>query len=154
MYPTLKNGEINITKTFNPRLKSKNKITPPKNKSSIRTIQIPTPLKVILDEHYCRCRTMPNFNEKYYVCGGISALRDTTIATANEKYAQLAGIKKIRIHDFRHSHASYLANNGINIQEIARRLGHADISITLKTYSHLYPKESERALTLLNQIDI
>jgi integrase len=43
-------------------------------------------------------------------------------------------------------------NNGINIQEIARRLGHADVGVTLRTYSHLYPKESERALTVLNEI--
>ena len=150
----IQNGDIKITKSLNQKLKGCDRITPPKNKSSIRTIQIQTPLKEILDEHYSRCKTMPNFSDSYYVCGGTVALRDTTIATANEKYAQLAGIKKIRIHDFRHSHASYLANNGINIQEIARRLGHADISITLKTYSHLYPKESERALTLLNQIDI
>lgn len=61
---------------------------------------------------------------------------------------------KNRIHDFRHSHASLSANNGINIQEVARRLGHSNVSITLKTYAHLYPKESERALTVLNSIEL
>ena len=69
-------------------------------------------------------------------------------------YAQSANIKVIRIHDFRHSHASYLINEGINIQEIARRLGHADVSITVKTYAHLYPKESERALNALNKLTL
>ncbi|MFR5439949.1 MAG: tyrosine-type recombinase/integrase, partial [Monoglobus pectinilyticus] len=70
----------------------------------------------------------------------------------NKKYAELAGIKKIRIHDFRHSHASLLANEGINIQEIARRLGHSKIEITWNTYSHLYPREEERAINILNKI--
>ena len=70
----------------------------------------------------------------------------------NKKYATLAGIKKIRIHDFRHSHASLLANEGINIQEIARRLGHSQIEVTWNTYSHLYPQEEERAIKILDKI--
>ena len=65
---------------------------------------------------------------------------------------EAAGVKAIRVHDFRHSHASLLANEGINIQEIARRLGHAKISMTWDTYSHLYPREEERAVKILNNI--
>lgn len=150
----VKDGSLHITKSLNQKLKGGDRTTPPKNKSSIRTIQIPMPLQSVLDEHYKRCQSMPNFNHDYYICGGIKALRDHAIDAANRNFATMAGVKRIRIHDFRHSHASLLANNGINIQEIARRLGHADISITLKTYSHLYPQESERALTVLNQISL
>ena len=51
-----------------------------------------------------------------------------------------------------HSHATLLANEGINIQEIARRLGHTQIEITWNTYSHLYPREEERAVEILNKI--
>lgn len=147
-------GEINITKSLTQKLKGEDRITPPKNRSSIRIIQIPEPLQKILDEHYLRCKSMPNFTNDFFVCGGIKALRDTPTANANDKFAKQAGVKKIRIHDFRHSHASLLANNGINIQEVARRLGHSNVSITLKTYAHLYPKESERALTVLNSIEL
>lgn len=147
-------GEIRITKSLAQKMKGEDRITPPKNKSSIRTIQIPTPLQTVLDEHLERCQSMPGFNNTYAICGGIKAIRDTSVSNANRNYATLAGVKAIRIHDFRHSHASLLANSGINIQEIARRLGHSDISITLKTYSHLYPKESERALNVLNEIKI
>ncbi len=57
-----------------------------------------------------------------------------------------------RIHDLRHSHASLLANEGINIQEIAQRLGHSNVQMTWNTYSHLYPREEERALQILNRI--
>ncbi|MCL2821480.1 MAG: tyrosine-type recombinase/integrase, partial [Oscillospiraceae bacterium] len=58
----------------------------------------------------------------------------------------------IKIHGFRHSHVSLLANEGINIQEIARRLGHAKVEETWNTYSHLYPREEEKAVDILNKI--
>lgn len=150
----VKDDEISITKSLNQKLKGEDRITAPKNRSSIRRIQIPKQMKKILDEHYQRCCSINGFSENLYICGGTRAIRNTSVENINMKFAVAAGIKKIRIHDFRHSHASFLANNGINIQEIARRLGHSDISITLKTYSHLYPKESERALKALDTINI
>lgn len=150
----IRNGEISITKSLNQKLSGGDQITPPKNKSSVRTIQIPNALQAVLSDHYNRSKNMANFSDMYNVCGGIRALRDSSIANANERFALAAGVKTIRIHDFRHSHASYLISEGINIQEIARRLGHADVSITLKTYAHLYPKESERALNALNKLSL
>ena len=57
---------------------------------------------------------------------------------------KLSGIKKIRIHDLRHSHASLLIELGFTPKEIAERLGHENIETTLNTYSHLYPNKQER----------
>lgn len=148
----IKDNCISVTKSLTQKLQGEDRITPPKNKSSIRTMQIPQPLIEILAEHKERCKGIEGFSEKALICGGIRALRDTSVDKANEKFAALAGIKKIRIHDFRHSHASLLANEGINIQEVARRLGHADIKMTWQTYSHLYPREEERAVNILNKI--
>ena len=148
----IKDKRISVTKSLFQKLKGEDRITPPKNKSSIRTMQIPQPLSEILAEHKERCKGIEGFSEKALVCGGIRALRDSSVDKANEKYARLAGVKKIRVHDFRHSHASLLANEGINIQEVARRLGHADIKMTWQTYSHLYPREEERAVAVLNKI--
>lgn len=128
--------------------------TPPKNRSSVRDVQMPAELLLILAEQREAQKKESEFCEEYHVCGGYGFLADTSIQNRNKKYSQLAGLKQIRIHDFRHSHASLLANHGINIQEIARRLGHSDIKMTLNTYSHLYPKENERALEILNQIHI
>ncbi|WP_314790561.1 tyrosine-type recombinase/integrase [Mogibacterium diversum] len=54
----------------------------------------------------------------------------------------------------RHSHASLLANNGVNILEISRRLGHSNIEQTLNTYSHFYPQEEDKALSILNKIRV
>ena len=50
-----------------------------------------------------------------------------------------SGVKKIRIHDLRHSHASLLINQGFDALTIAERLGHEKVSTTLNTYSHLFP---------------
>ena len=57
---------------------------------------------------------------------------------------KLSGVKKIRIHDLRHSHASLLIELGFTPKEIAERLGHENIETTLNTYSHLYPNKQER----------
>lgn len=143
---------ISIKRSITQKLKGNDKETPPKNKSSIRTIQMPKPLINVLNEHKERLTANGSFDENFRICGGERPLRDTSIENANKKYAKAAGVKKIRIHDFRHSHASVLANSGINIQEVARRLGHAKIEMTWNTYSHLYPKEEERATEILNKI--
>jgi len=126
--------------------------TPPKNRASIRRIQIPVPLMEILLEHKERQMQLPNYNEDSRILGNANGkiLGISKLQRRNEQYAKTAGLKKIRIHDFRHSHASFLAFMGINIQEIARRLGHAKIEMTWNTYSHLYPQEEERAIAVLN----
>ena len=128
--------------------------TPPKNRSSIRDIQMPQPLIEILKEHKAMQMQSDGFSSSWRVCGGHSCLRDTSIDKANRRYAEAAGLPRIRIHDFRHSHASLLCNEGINIQEIARRLGHSDIQTTWQVYAHLYPREEERALQILNKINV
>lgn len=134
------------------KIKGEDRETPPKNKSSIRDLQMPQPLIDILNEHRKRCKVLNGFSDNWHICGGERSLRDTTIQNRNKDYAAAAGIKTIRIHDFRHSHVSVLANSGINIQEIARRLGHSKIEMTWNTYSHLYPREEERAVSILDKI--
>ena len=148
----IRDNTIHVTRSIAQKLKGGDRETPPKNKSSVRDIQIPVPLKAVLQEHYSRVKGLDGFSDDWRICGGEKCLRDTTIEKRNKKYADMAGVKKIRIHDFRHSHASYLANFGINIQEIARRLGHSDIKMTWNVYSHLYPKEEDRAVAALNLI--
>jgi len=146
------NKFLSVKRSITQKVKGGDRVTPPKNRTSIRTIQIPVPLQKVLSEHYKRCKTIAEFQEELKICGGTKALRDTSVENHNIRFAEIAGIKKIRIHDFRHSHASLLANNGINIQEIARRLGHAKIEMTWNTYSHLYSREEEKAMQVLDKI--
>nr|WP_280985357.1 tyrosine-type recombinase/integrase [Ilyobacter polytropus] len=62
------------------------------------------------------------------------------------RYHKIAEVKKIRVHDLRHSHASLLINNDVNHMIILKRLGHAKVDITLDTYSHLYPSKEEKVI--------
>lgn len=128
--------------------------TPPKNKHSIRDVKMPLPLIEILNEHKERQKIFYLFDEGWNVCGGEDYLPDTTIEVMNRRVAEETGLHHIRIHDFRHTHASILCNNGINIQAVSKRLGHADVKETWNTYSHLYPEEEDRAVELLNNLGI
>lgn len=144
---------LHIRRSIAQKLKGGDVETPPKNKSSYRDLQIPEPLMKILAEHKQRQKDAArNFSENYRICGGEQPLRDTSIENHNKMFSTAAGLPHIRIHDFRHTHASLLVNEGINIQEIARRLGHSDVQMTWNTYSHLYPREEERAVEILNRI--
>jgi integrase len=126
--------------------------TPPKTKSSYRDLQVPDPLLRILEFVRKIQEKDPAFTSDYRICGGVRTLSDTAIENKNQQFAKDAGLPHIKVHDFRHSHASLLANEGINIQEIARRLGHSNVETTWNTYSHLYPREEERAVRILNEI--
>lgn len=143
---------IHVRRSIAQKLKGGDRETPPKNKTSYRDLQMPDPLIKVLQEHKERQKQLDSFSEDWRVCGGIQCLRDSSIDNKNRQFSAEAGLPRIRIHDFRHSHASLLANEGINIQEIARRLGHSKIEITWNTYSHLYPREEERAVSILNKI--
>ena len=55
-----------------------------------------------------------------------------------ERGSKLAGVKRIRIHDLRHSHVSHLIELGFSALAIADRVGHESIDITYR-YAHLFP---------------
>lgn len=63
-----------------------------------------------------------------------------------------ATLKKIRIHDFRHSHASLLINQGEDYLVVKERLGHASITTTIDTYSHLYPGKQKALADKLDDL--
>ena len=62
------------------------------------------------------------------------------------------GVKKIRIHDIRHSHASLLINQGCDALILADRLGHEKVSTTLNTYSHMFPHKQQELVSNLEQL--
>lgn len=127
---------------------------PVKTESSVRDIGIPSHLFDELQVHLRFQRSMPGFSPDFLVCGGPSHLSVYAARNRRSSYAAAAGLPQIRLHDFRHSHASLLVNNGINIQEVARRLGHSNVQVTWSTYAHLYPREEERALTVLDAVPL
>ena len=147
---------LKVRRSITQKIKGKQIVeTPPKSKASVRDIQIPTVLSAILENNRAlQQERFPGWTPQYRIVRGDQCLSDTFIDLGNREIAEAAGLDRIRIHDFRHSHASLLANSGINIQEVARRLGHGNVQITWDTYAHLYPKESERAVSVLDTVII
>ncbi len=145
------NHTIKITKNLVNRLKGINYvILPPKTKGSIRTIPMPLSLSEKLKTMYSGLKKYKNFSNEWFVFGEIFPLPTTTIQRRRDKLVELSGVKRIRIHDFRHSCASLLISKGANITLVARYLGHDNIATTLNTYSHFYKND---LTNLISNID-
>jgi len=143
---------INITKTYTNKVVGGGyKITPPKTKSSNRQILMTASLTNLLKNLHTEQQTYVGYTPKCFVFGFSRPLALISIDRNKTKYCNLAGVKQIRIHDFRHSHASLLLNKGQNILLVAQRLGHSDINQTLNTYSHLFPNRQKE---IIDSIDI
>lgn len=148
------NGCIEISKTI---AKEKDKdgnyiINSPKTESSYRKITLDSQITKKLNSYYKKEKKKESFDNSWFIFGGIKPLAQTTVTRKKDKYCQLANVKKIRLHDFRHSHATLLLSNGIPITVISQRLGHSDIAMTLNTYSHLVNKDEEKAIEFINLI--
>lgn len=61
------------------------------------------------------------------------------------KLVKKLGLPTIRFHDLRHTHATLLLQAGVNPKVVSERLGHAGITITLNTYSHVVPHMQDEA---------
>lgn len=135
---------ISVNKTYS-RSKGKDVITTPKTKKSKRKIPITdflcSELKEYMDSRYMLCpdeRLFP-YTKSYLLHEMIRGCR-------------LSGIKRIRVHDIRHSHASLLINQGCDALVIADRLGHEKVSTTLNTYSHLFPHKQASLVSSLESL--
>lgn len=145
---------ITINKTITKECyNGKRLITSPKTKKSNREIHIDN---YLLDELSSSMQIYKqkyrNFNESYYIFGGVKPLAPTTVERKKNLYCKNAGIKQIKLHEFRHSHATLLVQNNIPIKDVAERLGHSDITLTLNIYTHVSKDKEKRTINVLNSI--
>lgn len=127
-------------------------INSPKTASSCRIIYIDEKLKKSLNDLLEQEKNKENFNSNWFIFGGNKPLSATTILRKKNYYCEISNVKKIRIHEFRHSHATLLLSKGIPITVISQRLGHSNIEMTLNTYSHLIKEDEKKATMLLNEL--
>ena len=134
---------ITINKSYQ-RLGRKDVITPPKTKKSNRVITIPEFLAADIQD----C-----LNALYKLGKKERILPVTKYYLEHEmqRGVKKSGVKKIRIHDIRHSQASLLVEMGVLPLEIAERLGHEKVETTLNTYAHLYPNKQTKLAEKLHQ---
>lgn len=132
------NNTINVDKTI-----YNNNITTPKTQSSIRKLLMPKHVMLLLNN--LKNKVKPKTG--YVVFGEVyDCISTSTLDRRYAEYLKESQVKGIRLHDFRHSHASYLINNNTIISLISHRLGHSDVATTLNTYSHLYPTTEKEAI--------
>lgn len=112
-----------------------NKATPPKSESSIRNIYISDYVAGLLRE-YKKKSWNANIHNAVFSTQEGKPFPGSTIDYNLKKFAKKAEIHPIRFHDLRHTHASILIQNNVNIKVVSERLGHSDISTTLNTYTH------------------
>lgn len=135
---------VSIIKSYS-RLNKKDIISEPKTEKSKRIVNIPIFIFNELDKYI----------EKIY---GYESNARLFIFTKHyfrheiTRGSKLAGVKRIRLHDLRHSHASLLIELGVSPIMIQQRLGHEDIETTLNTYSHLYPNKEEEVMGKLEEV--
>lgn len=139
-----KNNKINISKTYY-RIKGKDLINPPKTEKSERIVDIPEFLTQEIKEYVTHLyKPLPEtrlFNK-----------RPQYLRSILKNRAMLAGVKVIRVHDLRHSHASMLINLGANPVLVAERLGHESAAVTLKIYSHLFPHTQLEIISKIKKV--
>lgn len=127
-------------------------VTTPKTRTSVRTLPVPERVMKDLHELYSRDKKQYGFNQKWFVFGDKEPLSAHILRHQKNKYTQESGVKQIRIHDFRHSCASVLINNGASIMIVAKYLGHAKIDETLNTYSHLFKNKMDEIVKTMDNL--
>ena len=136
----LDKGLLSITKSYQ-RLKGRDVITDPKTPKSVRVIQMP---QFLTDE-------IRDYLKSLYKVQPDQRIFEVTKSYLHhemDRGAKEAGVKRIRIHDLRHSHVSLLIEMGFSALAIADRVGHESVDITYK-YAHLFPsKQQEMAQKL------
>ena len=99
-------NQMSISKTYY-RSDRQDVITTPKTEQSIRIIEIPTFLKEEIEEYYNRLYEYPP-NKRLF------PIVPEAVQHKLKRNVEKAGIKKIRVHDLRHSHVAYLIHQGFS----------------------------------------
>ncbi|MDW3038322.1 MULTISPECIES: tyrosine-type recombinase/integrase [Bacillus cereus group] len=137
------NGCVRITQTLSSD--GKDLLPYTKTKSGSRTIDLPEETVTALKKHWLFIRGEREKNRSYknldlVVCTEFGTpTHKSNIRRVFKSIIKKADIPKIRFHDMRHTHATLLLLQGVNPKIVSERLGHADVRITLDTYSHLLP---------------
>ncbi len=139
----LEKRQLRINKTYQV-IKGKELITPTKSEKSNRLIDLPEFL----------CNEMEDFFSSIYKLNKNSRLFQVTKSYLHhemDRGAKTAGVKRIRVHDLRHSSCALLINLGYSPVQIAERLGHESVTIT-ERYAHLYPSVQREMASKLDDV--
>ena len=148
----LDSGVITINRSLE-QTKAGLRFKPPKTERSRRQVPLPSIASDILREHRKkqteeRLRLGPAYqnNDLVFPRPDGTTMAPNAFSTNFAAFIRRSGLKHIRLHDLRHTHATQLLQQGINPKIVGERLGHASITMTLDTYSHVLPGIQEDAV--------
>ena len=139
-------GTLTINKSYH-RMDGEDVITSPKTPKSNRVVTIPQVLQNCLRDYM-------DMNYGMQPDDRLFPFSKNFLYREMEYGCKQSGVKKIRIHDLRHSHASLLVEMGFSPLLIAERLGHERVETTMETYSHLYPNKQTEVSNRLDDLEI
>lgn len=131
---------LSINKTWD--YKGTGGFLPTKNQSSIRKVQIDWQTVIQFSE---LVKNLPE-DEPIFVKG---AIYDSTVNDILARHCKQANVPVISMHGLRHTHASLLLFAGVSIASVARRLGHASMTTTQKTYLHIIQELENKDIDLV-----
>lgn len=132
---------LSVSKTWD--YKGDGGFLPTKNKSSVRKIQIDWQIVVKFSE------LVKNLPENKPIFVRDEKIYNSTVNDVLERHCKNCGISVISIHGLRHTHASLLLFAGVSIASVARRLGHASMTTTQKTYLHIIQELENKDVDLV-----
>ena len=136
----LESSRLRINKSYQ-SLHGVDTVTDPKTPKSVRTIVMPAFLRDEMAD-FIELRDDVAPDERLF------AVTKHFLAHEMERGCKASGVKRIRVHDIRHSHVSLLIEMGFSALAIAERMGHEAVDITYR-YAHLFPtKQDEMAAAL------
>lgn len=143
-FDDITNEGIDINKTYY-RYHKEDHITEPKSEKSIRTVSLPA---FVMNELNVYMKSIYNPTP----IDRIFPITHRPVESHLNALSKKAGVKKIRVHDLRHSHAALLIRQGVTPYAIKERLGHESITTTLNTYGALYPDADANIATMINNL--
>jgi integrase len=131
----------------------------PKTRMSRRQVDIPPSLALLLRDYRVKVEgqrlllgTALKDSDFIFAHLDGSPLEPSTVTHTFGKVVRGVGIENLRLHDLRHSYASFMLAAGVNVKAISQSMGHSSISITLDTYAHLLPGAGRTAAERLDRL--
>ncbi len=148
----LDSGKLTVVETAYKLGNGEYRIKEPKTAQSRRTVTLPLSLVDLFkvyrsDQELLRIQLGISLNadDFVFIRPDGSPVNPSAVTLAFRRIIKRAGLKGIRIHDSRHTHATLMLSAGIHPKVVSERLGHANIGITLDIYSHVLPGMQEAA---------
>lgn len=137
----LNRSTIRINKSYQ-RISRHDVITDPKTLKSNRVVQMPDFLREEMEDYFSRLYDLKDKDR-------IFTVTKSGLHHEMDRGCKISGVKRIRIHDLRHSHVSLLIDMGFSAVDIANRVGHESVKITYR-YAHMFPNRDEEIAKKLN----